>query len=315
MSWNVKVFAIIVGLFVSDKDTLVEPVDFKKLPTFEVCGFKFEPIKCFTSGSDEYRDLPNVFDKDSRGYIATKVIHEIEDQYPPKQSSKELDTLMSCFKLFKQGYVGVNPIIAQYHSATPPEVHFTAVFGSTPRDRSGGIAYGLPGGEIKQLKDFSEAIYPLLLSRLDNSRDILPLVFYNRGIDDIVRSEYQMAIVDFSSCLEGLFSDSNQEIGHKLAERIAVVYTNHSAERVKVFERIKSIYGKRSKILHGVGVKDQAWKLADDSTYVWEVARYSMKLSLTYELNGKNKDAMLSDIQDVLFGSLQKMPDLAHRLE
>ncbi|MBU0508886.1 hypothetical protein KKH27_08635 [bacterium] len=57
-------------------------------------------------------------------------------------------------------------------------------------------------------------------------------------------------IANYCTALEGLFSTDNQELSHKLAERIAI-FLAESPKRSELYRSIKRAYAIRSKVVHG----------------------------------------------------------------
>jgi len=58
--------------------------------------------------------------------------------------------------------------------------------------------------------------------------------------------------VGLVTCLEGLLSSSSAELGYQLASRVAWLLAKQDDEaRVRMFARVKDLYGLRSKVVHG----------------------------------------------------------------
>ena len=67
-----------------------------------------------------------------------------------------------------------------------------------------------------------------------------------------VRANLEDGLLDAMIGLEALLSDSNQEMTHKIALRMAGLYKLITPERASdVFRELKAIYKLRSKIVHG----------------------------------------------------------------
>ncbi len=68
--------------------------------------------------------------------------------------------------------------------------------------------------------------------------------------------------------LESLFTTDNQEITHKMSERIAFFLEENREKRRILFKRIKKIYKIRSNIVHGTDVSkiinDRSTELSED---------------------------------------------------
>ena len=64
-----------------------------------------------------------------------------------------------------------------------------------------------------------------------------------------------MKIVFYISALECLFTVGNQEISHKVSERIAILLENDPKSRRQIFDIIKRGYSIRSRLVHGQYIK------------------------------------------------------------
>lgn len=62
---------------------------------------------------------------------------------------------------------------------------------------------------------------------------------------------WDLRFAGFTSVIESLFSTDNQELSHKLSERIAFFMEHDFARRESLFRYMKRIYTVRSRILHG----------------------------------------------------------------
>jgi hypothetical protein len=69
------------------------------------------------------------------------------------------------------------------------------------------------------------------------------------------QSNADMAIVGFTTALEGLFLNSEQELSFRFCLRIAQFLGTTPEEMQKIFARAKELYTCRSKIVHGAAVR------------------------------------------------------------
>lgn len=65
------------------------------------------------------------------------------------------------------------------------------------------------------------------------------------------QDDLAMKVSHYCSTLETLFSTSQNEITHKLAERVAFLAGDSPAERLSIYRSIKEAYKVRSEVLHG----------------------------------------------------------------
>lgn len=68
-------------------------------------------------------------------------------------------------------------------------------------------------------------------------------------------NDIALKIERFCTGLEALFSSSNSELAHQLAERTAFFLENDPQNRLSVYKMIKSAYAVRSKVSHGATLK------------------------------------------------------------
>ncbi|SMG58179.1 HEPN domain-containing protein [Paenibacillus aquistagni] len=82
-----------------------------------------------------------------------------------------------------------------------------------------------------------------------------------------------MKIVLYCTALECLFSTSNTEVNHKIAERVACLIGLEVVGKVDTYNFIKKAYDLRSKIIHGSVIKTQEGQLIAFSTRLDEILR------------------------------------------
>jgi hypothetical protein len=63
-------------------------------------------------------------------------------------------------------------------------------------------------------------------------------------------------ITFYCSALEALFSTSQFELGHQIAERVAVTGTSSRSDRLPTYRFVKDCYSFRSKYIHGTAIKE-----------------------------------------------------------
>jgi hypothetical protein len=101
---------------------------------------------------------------------------------------------------------------------------------------------------------------------------------------DIAReqSDLGMKITNYCSLLEALFSTSNGELSHRVAERTACFLEDKPEEKYELFKVIKDTYGIRSEFVHGSSIgKKRINKIRDYSNFIDEVCRRVLLKILT----------------------------------
>jgi hypothetical protein len=94
-------------------------------------------------------------------------------------------------------------------------------------------------------------------------------------------SDLSVKVAHYATCLEILFSTDSSEISHKLAERVALFLGHTFEERKQLFNRIKSLYSVRSKVVHGdVFTKASVRKLREISLDADDLLRQLLRLIL-----------------------------------
>ena len=73
------------------------------------------------------------------------------------------------------------------------------------------------------------------------------------------------SFVGLSMALEAVLSTSRDEITHKIAERVALVLETDSRKRIEAYEKVKKLYGMRSKLVHGAAHQTKKGKLTSES--------------------------------------------------
>lgn len=86
---------------------------------------------------------------------------------------------------------------------------------------------------------------PASLNSNDNPVKI-PIYYYKKAIEE---HDYHYAFLNFITCLESMFSDS-QELTEKLSRRTAVIISS-DFDKQETFENMKNYYSTRSNITHG----------------------------------------------------------------
>lgn len=269
----------------------------KVLPEFKVAGF--------TVNAPQTERL-SAIDFGSNCLAETELDLGESTTVNPPVVYETVDALITCFRLFKRGYVGASQVIGNaYVKEGGRPIEFR--FGSPLIGPGGGMVYSLNSKEIPMLQEFSAKITPLILSDSRTSRSDLAFRFFNRGVEDLARNDFSIVVVDHISCLEALLTQSNNELAHTLSEAVAVVTEREPANRKKRYKEVKGLYKKRSKALHG----EKADADSNDASLAENLARQTLRFCLGYYSKGYNRDKILEDIEDILFGVTKEFPDHA----
>jgi hypothetical protein len=117
----------------------------------------------------------------------------------------------------------------------------------------------------------------------------------------------EQAYISMTMALEALLSTTRVEITHILAERAAVLVGNSSAERVVVYERVKSLYKARSAIVHGDALPKKGKGHYTYETLIVQPKFSNVPHSQLVELVRLTRDVVKAILADkALLGIIQK---------
>ncbi|MBI3859501.1 MAG: hypothetical protein HY296_04590 [Thaumarchaeota archaeon] len=216
----------------------------------------------------------------------------------PPAVYEKVDSLITCFRLFKQGYIAAYPVVAEVWDENLGEFLYSYEFGISMLGPQGGVVYGLGQDEIGPLAEFAKNVLPVLSSEEFRSLGNPAFRFFNRGIDDMQRNDMPMAIVDFVGSIEALLGTSQTELIHRLSQTVAILTERLPTKRREKYDQFRRIYGIRSKAIHGEKLGDEVGQVV----FAEVIARSVLKVCLEYFLVGQNKDKVLQDVNDVIFG-------------
>jgi hypothetical protein len=220
-----------------------------------------------------------------------------------------IDSLITFLRLFKRGYVGACVVEEEYWAEGTQDRSHKLYSGSSARSPQGGMAYLLNVEDIVPLQKFADKVYKIISSGEHTTRTSPKFRFFNRGIDDMARGDYPLAIVDFVSCMESLLSQSSAELRHRLSEAVALITEREARNRKDKYVRMSRLYDLRSRIIHGSEVA--ANDIVNDASLAETLARDVLRFCLAYYCAGHTKKRILSDIDDVIFGPSTDFPDFA----
>lgn len=118
--------------------------------------------------------------------------------------------------------------------------------------------------EIKKIRDLAMTLYDK--HEIAEGRNIRNKLFIQESrlaraiyIAQHARNERtpEIRLSQLVSSLEALLVDSNSEVSHILAERVAIFLETDLEKRVELFNKVKKCYNYRSKVFHGDSVKEK----------------------------------------------------------
>ncbi len=266
------------------------------LPKFNLGDFTVEGRR---------REVTAYFTKTRAEYVATTLFDfgQATLTNPPIVYEK-VDALVTCFRLFKKGYMTAYPVVAEIWDETLNRFLPSYEFGWTSLSPQGGMVYGLAANEIENLTAFASKYLPVISSERLRSLKEPAFKFFNRGVDDFARSESSMAIIDFVSCVEALLGPGPAELTHRLSQNVAIVSERKVENRPKRYEEFKRLYQVRSRAVHG----DDIGKGVGQVVFAETVARDVLLVCMMYFLKGSSKKQILEDVSQVSLGMRNDLP-------
>ena len=76
------------------------------------------------------------------------------------------------------------------------------------------------------------------------------IIYFNRSLEDFNKSIFDEALIDLMISLESLFG-VGQELQYRISLRASTFLSGESPQKSEVFNTIKNLYDKRSKVVHG----------------------------------------------------------------
>lgn len=215
------------------------------------------------------------------------------------QAKSDGEALLSALRLYKGGYVASTiGTVKEYTGNSSYLFALSPTFIKSDWDfKVGPEEYvGFQNGVSQLLKAFSR------------DRNNPALLFFSRGVEDIVRSDYGIALSDFIICMESLLVRGTAESTQKLSEAVSWVTEPDAQERENRYKKVKKLYGQRSEILHGTKKSaPQASALSAEF-----MARACLRMFAGYLSIGSNIENLRNDIQDLKLGRIKGLSDDAN---
>lgn len=245
-----------------------EFADFCRLfpPSFLLCKVLFnkEGWLNFVEGDD--------------GIVAHRKVN-LESEY------EDVFSWVEALRLFKPGVFRIgglwsmaagsynNDVIVVPHSLMHPE-NGTEIY-----DRVREVGYKLESDEVPFLSAFREKLKNPLKAAIQDPRFAVGLNYFKFSFNS-KGQWYQF--IDLVVCLEALFSGPGDagELTRTLALRVASLLGVDADERRRIFGELKTFYAARSKVLHGVPLKEKQLKELDQLPRLREVTRKGLLAAL-----------------------------------
>lgn len=223
---------------------------------------------------------------------------------------QEIENWLDALRLFKVGninaiYKSIMPISVLEHGTTE---NSESSFDKSWKDKidyceTSNYKYPIKKEEADQLFLFAQKLKPILKSISQKAYlkgSYLDLAFH-RYKDALLRSEVNVnRMVSAITCLEALLSNSSSEITYKISIHVAGVLKHLGFDSVKVFEKMKTAYEVRSKLLHGSNLEDKLLKFSNNHAH--EIVNYArICLLVSMQLKDKiNKNELIKKIDHAL---------------
>lgn len=294
-----RVYSQIEGLFTDIKGK-PGPVDFNKYPVFEICGFK---ISQFMTLYESLSKFPYIlFSNDlltrnfgMTSYIAVKEISEEIRVIPPVEARNELEALITCLRLFKEGFVNWGLSFAIGIEEELQGNPHGMMFGATLQDAGGGMAYLLKEEEIDELISYSNEIFPHILS-LEKDQGELMLKYFNRAINDRVRWDFKSAIVDYFISIDAISKLVRSETTKDHFRNLVAISVHDPSNRKSAYNKLWRLKNKRNQIVHGVHKKYDSNALQNNCIYLEDLIRKAIRHILSYYVSGRNAEDLSNEI-------------------
>lgn len=218
----------------------------------------------------------------------------------------EIENCLDVFRLFKIGnvtvtHLSVNPTsILEYGHNEAPESPFDKSWkDKIEHQHTSNYECWVQKEAEPQLVTFFQNLKPILENISPKnylSGNYLDLAFH-RYKDSLLRSEVNVnRMVSAITCLEALLSNSSSEITYKISIHVAELLRHFGFETIPVFEKMKTAYNIRSKLLHGSELDEKLLNFSKNHSH--EIINYARICLLTsLQLKTKfSKDSLIKKI-------------------
>jgi len=170
--------------------------------------------------------------------------------------------------------------------------------------------YSINQEKAALLTSFANRVYPLLLTEDHSSFHDPAFRFFNRGIEEITRLEYPLALIDMVSCMESILIQGSSELRYRFSTYVSFVTQKDSKKRRERYNQVKRLYDKRSKAVHGQTAEIDR----GDAEFAADLARKTLRTFLGYHSRQKTREDIWNDLENRNLGALGKLPSYASAL-
>jgi hypothetical protein len=139
------------------------------------------------------------------------------------------------------------------------------------------VGYKLEAEEVPFIRAFRQKLDDLIELAVRAPRFKVALDYFNFSFSS-KGPEYQL--IDLVVCLEALFLTDEGEMNRTLALRVASLLGVDADERRRIHGELRNFYGTRSKVLHGVPLKEKQLKELDQLSRLRELTRKAVLAAL-----------------------------------
>lgn len=224
----------------------------------------------------------------------------------------EADSLVRLFQYYKDGVTHVNYSTIYFQPSWLNGIRKPGnlFFGNNRRIAysEGNKFFKVTRAELEELRNWWTLYQqPDVAEKLGEKRNNFGKVLEFAGMyfeSSQTHVEFDRRLIDLCIALESIFSPENKmEIAFQLSQCAAEFVGNDPKEKREIFEFVKKMYGKRSKVLHGdpKADGDNFIELGDLDRFSSIIRRALLKVVALY-LNGEpNKDSFLEKLRNGLF--------------
>jgi len=253
----------------------------------EFLGFRKDTALVFEFETEKFGNFGNT----GNGGNGVFVVNNF--QYPnerTKEMKKELDAILTAFRLLKRGDIGilavkyVNPSPFSTPFNLPPDLDFLVQFQ--------GEDYKFDKSDLKKFKSFYKKIKE---KSVCNELDIC----ISRFNKSYTRNDITDQIIDLVIAMEAITTETKDSIAYKIKTQLARLIERNKIKRKDLACKINSIYGIRSSLVHGRNSEEigNSKKFANNRELLEETREISRK-TIVKILNLIKTGKKLSEIFD-----------------
>ena len=153
---------------------------------------------------------------------------------------------------------------------------------------------------MKQALPLFDKVMSIYKGELKLDKLTIALSLYQRAFQE---EDHLKDFLELVMVLEALFSDSDGEITHKIAERASVFSEKNVKKRKDIFRNLKKIYRARSKLVHGKDLSFDRWgEYHRYKVLLIPIVQNSLTRFIEARSKGKSEDQILDQLIDISLG-------------